>query len=140
MGQGWKPPEAEAIQFMRERGLQGRMLTYFDWGEYAIWHMAPALRVSMDGRRETVYSERVIADHVQVYLNQPGAETIVGAMKPDYVWLPAQAGILSRLEHRGWQAIFRGPISTILAAKNIAPATAASVISGARAPRCFPGP
>ena len=48
-------PEAEAMAFVRDRQLRGRMVTFFDWGQYAIWHKPDALRVSMDGRRETVY-------------------------------------------------------------------------------------
>ena len=45
-------PEAEAMAFVRDRQLRGRMVTFFDWGQYAIWHKPAALRVSMDGRRE----------------------------------------------------------------------------------------
>ncbi len=51
-------PEPDAVDFMRERQMSGRIVTYFDWGEYAIWNMPADLKVSMDGRRETVYSDR----------------------------------------------------------------------------------
>ena len=33
------------------------MAVYFDWGQYAIWHLGPRIKVSYDGRRETVYPE-----------------------------------------------------------------------------------
>src|SRR4029079_8387051 len=56
-------PEPEAVLSAKLNGLQGRMLTFFDWGEYAIWHLGPEVKVSMDGRRETVYSDDVIARH-----------------------------------------------------------------------------
>ena len=29
----------------------------YDWGEYVLWHLGPGVKVSMDGRRETVYSD-----------------------------------------------------------------------------------
>ena len=32
------------------------MTVDFDWGEYVIWHLGPQVRVSVDGRRETVYA------------------------------------------------------------------------------------
>jgi hypothetical protein len=35
------------------------MATMFNWGEFAIWHLGPRVKVSIDGRRETVYSEEV---------------------------------------------------------------------------------
>ena len=48
-------PEREAVVFARQNGLTGRLVSYFDYGEYAIWHLAPALQVWDDGRRETIY-------------------------------------------------------------------------------------
>ena len=44
-------PEPDAAQYLRDQRLEGRMLTWFDWGEYAIWHLSPRIRVSIDGRR-----------------------------------------------------------------------------------------
>ena len=51
----WMPDLAAAAQL---KGLSGNLWTSFDWGEYAIWHFGPVLRVSIDGRRETVYPTR----------------------------------------------------------------------------------
>ena len=50
----------------------GHLVTYFNWGQYALWHLGPALKVSMDGRRETVYSDRRLAEHRLVTLVGPG--------------------------------------------------------------------
>ena len=47
-------PERESGAAIVANGLQGKLLTWFDWGQYAIWHFAPNLKVSLDGRRETV--------------------------------------------------------------------------------------
>jgi hypothetical protein len=47
---------ARATAVMRTAGVQGNVATFFDWGEYIIWHLGPRVRVSVDGRRETVYS------------------------------------------------------------------------------------
>ena len=44
---------------LQAANVRGNMVTFFDWGEYVIWHLAPAIRVSMDGRRETVYPDEV---------------------------------------------------------------------------------
>ena len=131
-------PEPEVVRFVKDRGLHGRMLTFFDWGEYAIWHMAPGVSVSMDGRRETIYSERVIADHLKVYRDDPTADNIVEDLNPDYVWLPAKSGVLGRLEASGWTRVFSGPVSTILA--RLTMAREPVVIANQPGPRCFPGP
>jgi hypothetical protein len=38
-------------------GVSANLAVDFDWGEYVIWHAGPRVKVSVDGRRETVYSD-----------------------------------------------------------------------------------
>ena len=64
-------PEPEAVAFMRERSLTGNVVTFFRWGEYGIWHLPRSLKVSMDGRRETVYKDETISRHVSLYRGGP---------------------------------------------------------------------
>jgi hypothetical protein len=130
-------PEPEAAVFVKSHGLSGRMLTWFDYGEYAIWHFAPALRVSMDGRRETVYSERLRAIHQAAYAGGPKGVAAVRDMAPDYVWLPSTSPAVRSLATDGWHTIFKGTRSTILARAPIAPVLVATART---APRAFPGP
>jgi hypothetical protein len=52
-----------AVAYLRAAGVEGNLAVGFDWGEYAIWHLAPHLKVSIDGRRETVYSPARLAAH-----------------------------------------------------------------------------
>lgn len=127
-------PEPDATAFAAQ--LSGRMLTFFDWGQYAIWHLAPAIQVSMDGRRETVYSEDMTAAHGRIYINAPDAVQQVEALRPDWIWLPESWPVVSRLESAGWGIAFRGPSSVILG-HGPPSATTAQQLSGA-SPRCFP--
>ena len=128
-------PEAEAVTFLQRNALQGRLLNWFDYGEMAIWHLAPRLRVSYDGRRETVYSERVRAAHDRFYAGGDGAR-LAGLLKADYIWLPHRLAVIGLLERDGWVAIFRGPRSVVLA-RNGGAYTQPAPWTG---PRCFPGP
>ena len=107
-------PEPGAARFVAARRLQGRLFTWFDYGEYAIWHFAPALTVSMDGRRETVYSDAVRDAHQRIYGNAPDALARLAAIAPDYIWLPRTAPVLPRLADAGWHVLYRGPRSVIL--------------------------
>ena len=52
------PFPARAVALLKRSGIRGNLAVPFDWGEYAIWHLGPSLKVSIDGRRETVYSDR----------------------------------------------------------------------------------
>ena len=127
-------PEPQATAFAE--GLRGRMLTFFDWGQYAIWHLSPAIQVSMDGRRETVYSEKITATHARIYVNAPDAAEQVEAFRPDWIWFPADWPVVARLETEGWSAAFKGPVSVILSRGPVTETV--PFASPAQAPRCFP--
>lgn len=52
-----------AMRFLSRNGFKGDLILPFDWGEYALWHLYPSCRVSIDGRFRTAYPEPVIQDH-----------------------------------------------------------------------------
>jgi hypothetical protein len=131
-------PEPEAAQFVRTNRLRGRMLTFFDWGQYAIWHLAPDVKVSMDGRRETIYSDEMIWGHWRFYAAESTAIPFVQALNPDYVWVPQRRPIAQALPAHGWTPVFRGPVSVIFARD--ASQSFQQVDALPRGTRCFPGP
>src|SRR5262249_54240378 len=53
---------ARAIALLKDSGVSGNLVIPFGWGEYALWHLGPRIKVSIDGRRETVYPEKVYSD------------------------------------------------------------------------------
>lgn len=107
-------PEPAAAQYIRDQRLEGRMLTWFDWGEYTIWHLSPRIRVSIDGRRETVYTDDVMTRHLAFYAGMPEAENYADAIGADYAWLPREIPAVQTLLARGWRSAFEGPVSVIL--------------------------
>jgi hypothetical protein len=82
-----------AIVGALSHGPPGRMVTFFNWGEYAIWHLGPAIRVSMDGRRETVYTDRRIQEHDDILFGRAEGLQTLAAWRPEYVWLPASSTV-----------------------------------------------
>jgi hypothetical protein len=94
----WAPDRVAAASLI---AAEGRLWTTFDWGEYSIWHFGPALRVSIDGRRETVYSGELVEWHRAVERGDTAALQRLADLAPEYVWLPAsrqaaRAGLVSR--------------------------------------------
>ena len=61
ISRGVSLPDVVAMRVL-ERATSGRAVTFFDWGQYAIWHLGPRVKVSIDGRRETVYSDLRLAE------------------------------------------------------------------------------
>jgi hypothetical protein len=114
------------------------MLTWFDWGEYAIWHFGPRLRVSMDGRRETVYTDATIQAHRRFYAGDDTAMSYLHSLDPDFIWLPKRLPVTARIASEGWTPVFTGPISVVFARAGAGPFQ--PVGNSSAAVRCFPGP
>ena len=131
-------PEPEAGRFIQANRLKGRMLTWFDWGQYAIWHFGPDLQVSMDGRRETVYTDATLQAHLRLYDADDTAFSYLRTLNPDYIWLPKRLKVTETLETAGWTAVFDGPVSTVFAPDGTGPFQQVNTETPSR--RCFPGP
>ncbi len=58
------PFPARAVLLLKQSGAGGNMAVPFDWGEYVLWHLGPAVKVSIDGRRETLYSNEAYRQSV----------------------------------------------------------------------------
>jgi hypothetical protein len=107
--------DEQAASFLRENAATGRLVVWFDWGEYVSWHFGPALEVSMDGRRETVYSAATLRAHNEFYRNGPGAREFLERLSPDYVWLPRSLPVSPMIAGWGWTPIFETEVSTVWA-------------------------
>jgi hypothetical protein len=128
-------PEPSASAFVATNHLRGRMIVFFDWGEYVLWQFGSTLTVSTDGRRETVYSERHINGHNEIYRGSDEGLAYLRGLDADYVWMPKQFPIVARIENDGWVPIYTGSRSVILAR---APLSLGPWVTPGSA--CFPGP
>jgi hypothetical protein len=61
-----------AVAYLERAGVRGNLAVLFDWGDYVIWHLAPRLRVSIDGRREAVYSPAQLDENATFLYGRPG--------------------------------------------------------------------
>jgi len=129
-------PERDSGAFIAQNRLQGRLLSWFNWGEYAIWHFAPGLQVSLDGRRETVYSSGFVKDHLNLYFESQVESPFLRRLDADYAWLPWDLPLIATLERQGWKRLYSGPLSVVLGRD-----TATGIpVPSPQTPACFPGP
>ena len=135
-------PEPESVAYVQANALAGNMVTFFRWGEYGIWHLPRSIKVSMDGRRETVYSDSTVSSHIQLYRGSPEGLAYLNTLNADYVWFPRQLSVTGVLEEQGWIPIFRGPQSVLLARRDSVRGVPQASNGGEMRPadRCFPGP
>jgi len=73
--------------------VPGRIVTFFNYGQYAIWHLSPRLRVSMDGRRETVYSDARLIEHDAIVAGESAGLSALASWRAEYVWLPQSSNV-----------------------------------------------
>jgi hypothetical protein len=103
-----------AIQFIREHGLRGNLLNFFDWGELCIWEL-PDSRVSMDGRLDTCYPADVIAAHWGFYSGQPVDPAVLDIDRADFALLPADLpGAFALAKKFNWRAVYVDDLAVVL--------------------------
>jgi hypothetical protein len=131
----WVPDRASAV--VLSRAEPGRLVTLFDWGEYAIWQFGPRLRVSIDGRRETVYSDARLAEADAIVAGSAAGLATLETWRPEYVWLPARSAATKQwLVAHGYR-IDADTSRAFVAVRGDLPALVGSVEPVL--PACFPG-
>jgi hypothetical protein len=60
----------DAIQFMADSHLEGKLVVSFNWAQYAIAALTPDVRVAFDGRYDTCYPIEVIDMHFDFLLGE----------------------------------------------------------------------
>lgn len=107
---------ARAVGTLRESGVDGNLAVHFDWGEYAIWHLAPALEVSVDGRRETVYDEEIYQANIQFIFGVGDWDRLLDDHPTDLVLIPRQLPVYNLLQLKpGWTAVYEDDVAAVFA-------------------------
>jgi hypothetical protein len=135
-----QPYPAGALAFMRAHQLSGRILNDWNWGGYLIWHAAPASKVFIDGRDDTVYPFEVVQQYLLFRFDLPNASRVLDAYPHDYVLIARTAQARHLMEHRhDWKLLYRDD-SSLLYAHASAPAASLPnlPVIGAARPGAFP--
>jgi hypothetical protein len=140
---GAEQPEPGVVGLVQKNQLSGRLAIWFDWGEYAIWYFAPNLKVSIDGRRETVYSNDVLQKHLSFYYVPSTMNQFLSEVRPDHIWLPPHLPVVPALKAAGWVPVITGPQSVWLTRRGETQPERAEqwfLPQSDIGPGCFPGP
>jgi hypothetical protein len=125
---------AGAVAFMRQHNLHGNILGDFGWGEYLIWHAAPASKIFIDGRYDTVYPYAIIEEYIRFYFDLSGARSVLVKYPHDLVLIPPKSQAYALMEGQtDWKLIYRDGDSALFVRKT-SPAAMLSAIDDATAP------
>jgi hypothetical protein len=115
-----------ALRFARAANLRGNLALPLDWGGYALWHGAPALRVSLDGRFATVYPPTVVEDGFAFFRadGAPAAARLLDGYPTTLVLVPR--GTPTPLDGRpDWRLLYSDEVAALYG-RDGPPATAAA--------------
>ena len=103
-----------ALEFIRQHGLHGNLITFFDWGEECIWEL-PDSRVSIDGRLDTCYPRDVFDANWNFYNGEMSRQPALNLEQADYALLPPKmAGAVMLWKQRGWQPVYSDATAVVL--------------------------
>lgn len=102
-----------AIAHMKTHGLEGRTITFFDWGQQFLWEL-PSNPVSFDGRFDTGYPPAVYKAHWDFYAGK-GLGPGVDWAQAELALLPTpNPGTLTLLKSGEWLVSYRDPLAIVL--------------------------
>ncbi len=96
-----------AIKWIKENNSHGNILSHFDWGEFLIWSLYPSCRIAMDGRYETVYSEKVCREYFDFLVGRDNWKIFLQKYPHDMVLIKRNTRThLLMLNEPSWKPVY----------------------------------
>lgn len=123
-----------AVAYLAAHGTRGNLALPLDWGGYALWHLAPSIAVSLDGRFATVYPPAIVEDGFAFFRGDgdPNAARLLDAYPTTLVLAPR--GFPTPLDGRPeWRLLYTDETAALYG-RDGPPATAPSQAPRGRLP------
>ncbi len=103
----------EAVRFLKDSGLGGRLYNTFNWGGYLIYHLYPDFRVSMDGRTQ-VYGDELLGAYRDAYYGHAAWDSYLEQCRPDVILYEKNNFFAQILEHvDGWTCTYEDDMAVV---------------------------
>ena len=108
-----------AVNLLKQSQVKGNLAVDFNWGEYVIWHLGPDIKVSVDGRRETVYADDIYKKNMDFRYGMSDWEAVLTDFDTDLALVirSSPADNLISL-NPGWDLIFADERSALFASRS----------------------
>ncbi|GAB7082384.1 hypothetical protein [Megalodesulfovibrio paquesii] len=105
-----------AVRFLKDAGLCGNILSNFAWGEYLLWELAPACRIGIDGRYETVYPPEITAAYFDFMYGRAGGMAFLEQWPHDLLLFASSDDMFHTARRLpGWVLVYADPHSRLFA-------------------------
>ena len=92
----------------------GNAVVSFNWGEYLRWQLGPEVQVSMDGRRETVYTEAVYQANLAFMEGDEDWDVLLGLAPTDWILAPAASPAVDLVMNtREWSVVYEDEVAVL---------------------------
>jgi hypothetical protein len=96
-----------SVALLKQSGVAGNLAVEFSWGEYVIWHLGPRVKVSMDGRRETIYTPEVYKQNLDFMFGRDDWSALLTRQATDMALVTRGAADYNLLSlHQEWVQVF----------------------------------
>jgi hypothetical protein len=107
---------ARAITMMKASGVAGNMATEFNWGEYVLWHLGPQVRVSVDGRRETIYSDAIYRENLDFMNGQGQWARLIDRPETELALVHRHRPVFDLMKQKpGWVLVYQDALCALFA-------------------------
>jgi hypothetical protein len=101
-----------AIALIKESGVTGNLAIHFDWGEYAIYHLGPSVKVSVDGRRETAYPRAVYSENLNFVFGRGDWDALLRNHDTHLALVKSGSPTFNLMKLKpGWHLIYEDPLA-----------------------------
>ncbi len=112
-----KTMPVKAVEFIKSRGITGRMFNDYGQGGYLIYHLYPQQQVFIDGRAD-LYGDEFIKEFIKIRAGAPGWAQAFDKYAIDYIVVRRDAPIRERLLSRGdFKMVYDDDANSVLVRK-----------------------
>ena len=97
-----------AVDYLRDVGFRGNLMTPFEVGAFVTWQLHPAVMVSLDGRFEAAYPPETLPEHLAFYAAKPGWQRMLDRYPTDAVLVASGAPLAGAMPQAAeWSRVYR---------------------------------
>jgi hypothetical protein len=86
-----------AVDYLKRAAFRGNLMTSFNSGAYALWHLYPAVRVGCDSRHEAAYTDNWVLENQRLYADEPAIWKSIAMKYPTDAFLVERRFPLSKV-------------------------------------------
>lgn len=112
----------QAVQYLREHPIPGRMFNDYTYGGYLVWTLAPQNRVFIDGRGDIYEEAGVFSDYSDIVGLKPEAFAVLQSYRIKYCLIPQNAALATLLAASSdWKEVYKDTLSAIFVRQTTRP-------------------